>query len=134
LKERWQWGLKEAAGSYFEDGFWIGYSIKVLMGEYSYYVSTEKNIFDGHIRFGTGWKGIPLEEILYGKNETLKLSGDEQVRIVAGEMLERMENPNEPEKKVWKDVAVLLRYDSPDVKNKEPSSFWMSNLNVPFET
>ena len=134
LVERWQWGIKEAASSQFKDGFWIGYSIKVLMGEYSYYVSTDENSFNGHIRFGTGWRGIPLDEILYGKNETLEPSGEEQVRIVAGEMLERMENPNKPEKKVWKDVAILLSYDFPGVKDKEPSSFWVSNLNVPFET
>ncbi|MFC2158661.1 HEAT repeat domain-containing protein [Acidobacteriota bacterium] len=134
LKQRWQWGIAEAARNQFNRGFWIGYSIKILMGEHSYYISTDDHTMYGHFSPGYGIKGTPLEEILSGKLSKSQLSGEEQVKIVAREALERAENPNQPEKKVWKDVGILFKYDSPKDKNKEPSSFRISNLEVPFES
>ena len=133
LKERWQWGMKEAAQSRFEAGFWIGYSLKVLMGEHSYYVATDDHSFYGHFNFRYGVKGEPLDQILSGKATGPQISGEEQVKVIAREALERAENPEWREKKVWKDVALLFRYISPKGRNPEPSSFRISNLEVPFD-
>ena len=134
LKQRWQWGIAEAARNQFNKGFWIGYSIKILMGERSYYISSDDHTMYGHFNYGYGVTGDTLEEILSGKSSKPQISGKEQVKIVAREALERAENPNKPAKKIWKDVGILFRYESPKDKNKEPSSFRISNLEVPFES
>ncbi len=130
LLVRWDWAKQEAKKKNTADGFWIGYSIKRLMEESRYIYSTDKNIISGS-HFADFARGDSLEKILSGEVTYTPLSEKEQVKRQAERVLADMENRKQPEKKVWKEVAVLIRFgpDSLEI----PLTIRACNLYLPFD-
>jgi len=118
---RWDWAKQEAGKQNLKHGFWIGYSIKRLMGENQYIYSTEEHTISGS-HFTDFPKGDPLEKIL---------SGEEQVKSEAKRALANLENPERVERKVWKDVAILYKFGSNS--SKVPITIRVGNLYLPFD-
>ena len=131
LTERWDWALQEAKKLGLKDGLWIGYSIKRLMGEYSYIYSTGKYTMSGFYPFPSYLRGKPLGEIIYGKDFDIVLTDEERVRIAAKRALEELRKKRKGKKKILKDVAVLFKYRS-SLKNI-PEALRLSNLSLPFD-
>ena len=118
---RWDWAIQEAGKQNLNHGFWIGYSIKRLMREHQYIYSTQEHTISGS-HFTDFPKGNPLEKILSDK---------EQVKSEAKRALDRLENTEKLEQKVWKDVAILYRFGSNS--SKVPITIRVSNLYLPFD-
>ena len=122
LAARMDWALKEATSRGFEKGFWAGYSIRRLMGEHSSIGS-----FDHRSR-----SEATLEEILSGRRaEYAALSRDESVRQRARRELDNLEREGGPEKRVWKDVAILMQCGK--TAKVEPVRVGMTNLDLHFD-
>jgi len=119
---RMDWATKEADRRGFRDGWWTGYSIRKLMGEHSSIGS-----FDHRSR-----SEATLQEILSGlRAEFPTHSRDESVRQRAQRELDNLEEEGRPEKKVWKDVAILVRYGK--TSKVDPVRVDMSNLDLHFD-
>jgi HEAT repeat protein len=100
LAARMDWAHKEASRRGFGDGCWTGYSIRRLMGERSTIGSYDSE---------AGFKPT-LRQIIDGQESVDPArAGQEAVRDKARHVLEELGKENRPEKKVWKDVAVLFR-------------------------
>jgi len=121
LIARWDWAKQEARKQNLKHGFWIGYSIKRLMREHQYIYSTQEHTISGS-HFTDFPKGDPLEKIL---------AVEEQVKREAKRALDRLENTEKLEQKVWKDVAILYKFDSNS--SKVPITIRVSNLYLPFD-
>lgn len=131
LNDRWDWAVQEARKQAFKDGYWIGYSIKRLMGEYSYICSTGHRTFSGNFSYPLFLRGKPLGEILYRKEVSgSKLSDEEQVQLTAKRALAEIEKASWSQRKVWKDVAVLFKFASSS--SKIPETIRLNNLSMPF--
>ncbi len=130
LSARWDWAKQEARRQNLKHGFWIGYSIKRLMGEHQYIYSTDKHTISGS-HFTSLPRGEPLDRILSGKTSYTPLSDEEQVKREAKRVLADLENKKASEKKVWKDLAVLFKFgpNSPRI----PLTIRVSNLYLPFD-
>lgn len=104
LNARLTWGLTEASKLEAGRRFWVGYSIRRLMGE---------NEMIGSFRDGLQKRDITIEEILAGKTRLDSMSaGGDDVRRTAREVLDDLEHPKKSEKKVPKDVGIFLSYES----------------------
>jgi HEAT repeat protein len=130
LTARWEWAKQEAAKHNLKQGYWIGYSIERLMGEHQYIYATDQHTISGSHFTGIP-KGDALEKILSGKVSASPPSAEEQVKNEAKRALDRMENPQRQEQKVWKDVAVLYKFGS--VSSGIPVTIRVSNLYLPFD-
>ncbi len=130
LDARWDWAKQEAGKQKFKNGFWIGYSIKRLMREDQYIYSTDKHTISGS-HFTHLPKGDPLNEILSGKVTTAPFSAEDQVKLEAKRALERLENPEKRENKVWKDIAILYKF-GPSASTV-PVAIRASNQYMPFD-
>jgi hypothetical protein len=130
LIERWDWAVQEAGKLKPKDSFWIGYSIKRLMGEHQYICSTDEHtITSSH--YPNFLRGDPLEKILSGKVSYSPLSDEEKVKLEAKRALAGLEKKGEAVRKVWKDVAILYKFASGS--SKIPENFHVSNLYLPFD-
>jgi HEAT repeat protein len=129
LTARWDWAKNEAGIQQLKKGYWIGYSIRRLMREDQYIYSTDKHTISGS-HFSSYPQGAPLDKILSGK-AGVSPPVEDQVKSEAKRALERMEKPDKPENKVWKDVAVLYKFgaDSSHV----PVAIRASNQYLPFD-
>lgn len=95
LVERVAWAAGEAARGGAGKGFWIGYEIRRVMGEHSQFC----------MNMEWGSKGAPsLDELIYGHRTLVEKRASNAVSPSGG--------GDGPERKVVKEVAVLLRYDS----------------------
>lgn len=121
ITARWDWAKQEAGKRKVKNGFWIGYSIKRLMEEHQYIYSTDKHTISGS-HFTEFPRGDSLEKIL---------SGEEQVKREAKRALDRLENPEKSENKVWKDVAILFKFGS--ISSNVPIAIRASNKYMPFD-
>lgn len=131
LNERWDWGIQEAGKQGIKDGFWIGYAIKRLMGEYSYVSSTSRYSFRGYHPYLSHMEDDTLEKIIYKRDTSPVLSGEEQVKLAAKIALAEIENRRRPGRTVWKDVAVLFKFESRS--SKVPEAIRLNNLTLPFD-
>jgi HEAT repeat protein len=123
LGVRYAWAVKEAGARKYGTGYWIGYAVRKQMGERSSI---------GSFDHGGRAVKLTLEEIIAGKKlESLPTSSAESVRATAREVLEDLEKKTTPEKKVWKDVALLFRHGSGNPSS--PERVEMSNLNLAFD-
>jgi len=121
LEDRWKWAMMKSKGSEYQNGFWIGYSINRLMGENSIIGCFSND------RFG---EEKSMSELVYGKkikSQVENLSDDQKVRNAAKRVLEELENPNKPEKKILKEVAFLFRFDN---SLKDIREVKISNLSL----
>ncbi len=123
LSARLAWAFQDAAR--FETGraLWLGYSFRRLMAE---------NEMIGSYYAGEGRRPreSTIEEVLAGKTKIEAASTDD-VRRTAREVLDELENPKKPAKKVLKDVGILLGYEAgrPAVLKQVE----MSNLDLAFD-
>jgi len=103
LAGRLEWALGEAKGSASKAGYRIGFSIRRLMGERSYI---------GSVQVWRGRNKIPLEELIYGiRTPTEKfISDDRALKEAAARALDGADGLRKPEKKVTKEVAVLMEF------------------------
>ena len=130
LKARWDWAKQEAGKQKLKNGFWIGYSIKRLMRKDQYIYSTDKHTISGS-HFTHLPKGDSLEEILSGKVTASPFSDEDQVKSEAKRALDRLENPEKSENKVWKDIAILYKFSSNS--SNVPIAILASNQYMPFD-
>ena len=124
LSQRFEWALKEAEKRAYKGSFWVGYSIRRLMGENSYIGS-----FDCLRKA----EDISLQDIISGRKAASPDIPDyEKMRRAIQEALEQVDKPSKPEKMVWKEVAILFNYgkSKPGVLEKVE----MSNLSLSFDS
>ncbi len=131
LNKRWDWAIQEARRQGIKGGFWIGYSIKRFMGEYSYISSTSRYSFRGYHPFLSRQRDDSLEEIIYGRDTSPVFSNEEQVKLAAKIALAEIENRRRPESTVWRDVAILFKFDPSS--SKTPETIRLNNLILPFD-
>jgi len=131
LSGRWDWAVKEANQKGIRNGFWIGYSIMCLMEEDSYICMTEKYSMSGSFSHHVFLKGEALEKILYGKEASVSLSEEEQLKRVAKDALGELEGRKRSRKKVWKEVAVLSKFKAGN--SKIPDTINYGNITIPFD-
>jgi HEAT repeat protein len=122
LSARMDWAFGEASRRSFRDGSWVGYSIRRLMGEHSSIGS-----------FDCRATATPtLQEIISGqRNEYSPSKAAAGVEERARQVLDDMDKEGRPEKKVWKDVAILVRYGRAAKTGIERVE--MSNLDLRFD-
>lgn len=131
LNKRWDWAIQEAVRQEIKDGFWVGYSIKRFMGEYSYISSTSRYSFRGYHPFLSRQEDDSLEKIIYGRDDSPVLSDEEQIKLAAKIALAEIENRRRPQRKVWKDVAILFKIGSSS--SRVPEVIRLNNLSLPFD-
>jgi len=119
LRVRFDWGIQEAEVRGFKKGFWVGYSIRRLMGERS---------FIGGCSSGRGW--VSLEELVYGKRTASekRITDDQAVRDAAKRALLAAEESRRPEKLVLKEIGILLKFTAS--KKLEPQRAVISNMTL----
>ncbi len=118
LSDRVAWANGQAAGSRSGPEYWVGYSVRRLMGERSTI---------GSFRHGGRSSELTVEEILAGKKR-LAAQGPGDVRRTAKEVLDGLDRPAKPEAKVLKDVGIFLLYAKPGAP--APGDVVLSNLDL----
>jgi hypothetical protein len=120
LAERADWAFQEAGKAQFGKGFWVGFSIRRLMGEHS---------FIGSHFSGSSDRKLPLEELVYGKRTAAekKISGEQAVREAAEKALTSAER-GKPERTVLKDIAILMKFAS--AAARQPEMVTISNVSL----
>ena len=86
LAQKWQWAADQAQDDDFRRGYWVGYSIERLMGEYSFMGS-----------WSSGRQRITLHEVLYGEKPEFDYRN-------------RRRGDRKTERKVLKEVALLFEF------------------------
>ncbi len=123
LSAKLEWALQEAAKRRFGSGFWVGTSVKRLMGKNSHIGTVD-----------TARRGLEptIAEVLSGKKAPEKVETDgEIVRRTARRILAELEGSEEAEEKVWKDLGLFYRFGegaSPALERAR-----MSNLDLAFD-
>jgi hypothetical protein len=104
LSARMEWAFKEATRCGYNDGFWTAYSIRRLM-------SQDSSI--GTFRSSSRMEAT-LQEIISGEKPDSPMPWREgSIQSRARQVIDDLEKADRPEKKVWKDVAILVRYENP---------------------
>jgi hypothetical protein len=123
LAARLAWALGQPAASGPSRTFWVGYSIRRLMGEHE---------MIGSYRDGVGRRETTIEEVLVGKRNLAPATSDrEDVQKTARKVLDDLENPKAAEKPVPKDVGIFLSYESGRPATLEAVE--LSNLDLAFD-
>jgi hypothetical protein len=120
LAERADWAFQEAGKAQFGKGFWVGFSIRRLMGEHS---------FIGSHFSGSADRKPSLEEFIYGRKTAAekRISGEQAVREAAEKALTSAER-GKHEQKVAKDIAILMKFAS--AAARQPEMVTISNLSL----
>ena len=130
LESRWAWAEERArSDAASAPDFWIGYTIKRFMGEHTYFVSRDGSVYS---TVTAPWRlrtGPTLEEMISGRSAS-RLSDEESLKSLARAALEQEGTPRK-QKRVWKDVALLFRFEAraPDA----PARICFSSLDVAME-
>lgn len=128
LAERLDWAGDETSRQGFRDGYWVCYSIRRLMGGRSWIGSFSSRQRD---------EEIPIQEVITGERHAFpSLAEEEMLERAAREALSDIERSGEkkskePEKTVWKEVGILLRYGAG--REKVLEDVHMSNLSLAFD-
>lgn len=131
LASRWAWAQDQAGRLPAGDGFWVGYSLKCLMREFTYYISEGSSSFTTtslHRRIPIG---LTLQEWIQDRSTGEGTSDEEALKELARQALEEGDVPYSQQKKVWKDVALLFRFDP--LNPKRLLQIRYSSLDVPFD-
>lgn len=120
LAERVDWAFQQAGKEGLGKGFWVGFSIRRLMGEHSYI---------GSYFSGSSGRHLSLEELIYGRKTAAekKISGEQAVREAAEKALTSAER-SKPERTVLKDIAILMQFVSATAR--QPWMVTISNLSL----
>jgi HEAT repeat protein len=122
LAARMEWALKEAARHGYNDGFWAAYSIRRLMSQ-----DSSIGTFSSRSRLEA-----TLQEIISGDKPDWPVpSREESIRSRARQVIDDLEKAGRPEKKVWNDVAILVRYTNP--AGAVPERVSLSSFNLSFD-
>lgn len=100
LAQRWEWAMQTAGQ---KTDFWIGYSIRRVMGEDSHI---------GSFHYPPREGDMVLQELIYGSETPPgqpQLSEEEELRRAAERALGEAKKQKAPENKVLKEVAFLFR-------------------------
>lgn len=120
LNKKWDWAVNQAKTKNFSDGYWIGYSIKRMMGENSHTGSFYGSRRD-ELKTLNELLGIEPPE---GKFDNI--SDVDLIRKEAEKALDRIKNEKRPQRKVMKDLAVLFNYSTSSkkvIKNLKITNF-----------
>ncbi len=131
LEARWAWAQEQAGRLSEDEGFWIGYSIQHLTREFTYFISEGSSSFTTTT---SRWRipaGVTLQERIYGRPAGHGVSDEQAIKELARQALEEPDVPYSQQKKVWKDVALLYRFDSKG--SGHPARLHYSSMDVPFE-
>jgi HEAT repeat protein len=130
VAERIAWARGEAKANGWTKGFWVGFGIRRLMGE----------------RSTMGWypgdqagRLLTLDDLINGRKTPLekRVNQDQAVRGTAAVMPSAaraqaaLRIAEEPERRVIKEIAILLRTTSSETAF--PSDIRISNLSCPFD-
>jgi HEAT repeat protein len=120
LAERVDWAFQEAGRAGLGKGFWVGFSIRRLMGEHS---------FIGSHFSGSSDRKLPLEELVYGRKTAVekRISNEQAVREAVEKALTSAER-GKPERTVLKDIAILMKFAS--AAARQPEMVTISNLSL----
>jgi hypothetical protein len=132
LEARWAWALDQTGRMSADEGFWVGYSVKHLMREFTYYISEGSSSFTtttSRLRIPVG---PPLQDTIYGRSDDPAVTDEEAIKEMARQALEDKRVPYSQQKKVWKDVALLFRFDARGAGH--PVRLHYSSMDVPFDT
>lgn len=123
LEAKLTWALGEAPGAATGGFFWTGYCIERLMGENSHI---------GSFTDGGSGRDLTIAEILAGlKAAAAPSAAGDDLRGAARAALDEIERQGKPEKKVLKELGVLLKYEA----GRPPvlAEVSMSNLDLAFD-
>jgi len=84
LETRWAWAQEQAGRLSADEGFWIGYSIKHLMREFTYFISEGSSSFTTTT---SRWRipaGVTLQERIYGRPAGHGISDEQAIKELAG--------------------------------------------------
>lgn len=130
LESRWAWARDEARSSTAAaPSFWIGYTIKRHMGEHTYFVSRDGSVYSTNTSHWRLRVGPTLEELISGRSAT-RASDEESLKALAKAALEDEGIPRK-QKKIWKDVALLFRFEHR--ASDSPARICFSSLDVSME-
>jgi hypothetical protein len=126
LAERANWAFQEAGKVQFGKGFWVGFSIRRLMGEHSYIGSYFR---------GSDDRKLSLEELIYGRKTAAekKISEEQAIREAAEKALTSADR-GKPEQKVAKDIAILMKFASAAARQPEMVTISNLSLSVSFQS
>ncbi|MEW5902230.1 MAG: HEAT repeat domain-containing protein, partial [Acidobacteriota bacterium] len=128
LENRLEWAFAEARRQNLPDEFWVGYSIRRMMDERSWIGS-----FDSRQKANE----VTIQELVTGMRSALpRITDEERLKAAARDALKEIEGkPREKvkhsEKKVLKEVAILLRYGDAKIAALKKAS--LSNLSLSFD-
>jgi hypothetical protein len=131
LESRWAWAKEKARTETVDaPGYWIGYTIKRFMGENTYYVTRDGSNYS---TVTAPWRlrgGATLEELVSGRSSP-RVSDEESLKKLAKAALEDKDTSPRKQKKVWKDIALLLGFETQ--ASKFPARISFSSLDVPVD-
>lgn len=131
LESRWNWAIDNAGKQKPKNGYWVAYSIKKMMGEFTYYATTGTYMYSTNHPSSSLFRGQTLEEMVYGRRSVPKMSDEEQIKSIAKQALEERKNPHRPQRQVEKDVAILFKFLGN--ASKTPEKIRFTNLTVAFD-
>lgn len=131
LEARWNWALENAGKLKPRHGYWIAYSIKKMMGEFTYFATTGTYMYSTSHPSSSLFRGKTLEEMVYGRRSVPEMSVEEQIKSIAKQALESRKSPRKPQRRVWKDVAILFKFKNSG--SKTPETIRFTNMTVAFD-
>lgn len=120
LTAKMAWAQAQAAKATPGRTYWIGYSIERLQGEHSTIGSF----------WGDGQARLTVAEVLAGKTRPDPAQAAD-VRKDAAAALDRIERKGQPEKQVFKELGIFLKYEPG--RQGALSQVEMSNLDLSFD-
>jgi hypothetical protein len=112
LVERIGWAQEEARAKGLGTGYWVGFGIRRLMGEWT---------FIGWHSGGPSGRRLTLDDLISGRKTPLekRVAKDQAVRgtaaqeLAAGKPAAVLWPGEKPERQVWKDLGILLLVSNP---------------------
>ena len=131
LEARWNWAMDKAGKQKPRNGYWVAYSIKKMMGEFTYYATTGTYMYSTSHPSSSLFRGQTLEEMVYGRRSVPEMSDEEQIKSIAKRALEERKPPHRPQRRIWKEVAILFKFSGS--ASKTPETIRFTNLTVAFD-
>jgi len=130
IADRVAWARSEAKANGWNQGFWLGFGIRRIMGRHSSI---------GWHPWGGPERRLTLDDLINGRKTVLekKVAADQAVRGTSASMpgLARSfaagRRGDEPERPVMKEIGILLRLTAGE--DKFPADIRVSSLDLPFD-
>ena len=130
LEQKWEWAVKNGFELSQKKGFWVGYSIKKLMGENTFYgfYGNGSFVFTTRCWHESLIRGKSLGEIIYGKTFIPIEPSGYKIKEAAKKALTEMKRSAKSQRMIKKDLAVLFFFDRES--GKIPKMIRLSNLSI----